>query len=98
MLAPPSGQEFVVADLNESGLQTKTDGGREEVENKKRDEEKRGAEGRENKLNIREEKHFLATFLHIPTFPSTLLSSPCFVDISPISLFPSVRLSCSVTY
>lgn len=48
MLAPPSGQENVVADLNESGLQSETDeeGKRSRTE---RDEEKRGQkEGRKN--------------------------------------------------
>lgn len=48
VLAPPSGQENVVADLNESGLQSETDeeGKRSRTE---RDEEKRGQkEGRKN--------------------------------------------------
>lgn len=86
MLAPPSGQEYVAAEINESGLNLKTDGRREEVEIRRRWRKK----GRE-KIKIkhdREEIHSVALSLLNPRF----LNLP-FVSsfISPLSImfFPS---------
>lgn len=86
VLAPPSGQEYVAAEINESGLNLKTDGRREEVEIRRRWRKK----GRE-KIKIkhdREEIHSVALsllnprFLNLP-FVSSFISPPS------IMFFPS---------
>ncbi len=89
VLAPPSGQEYVVADLNESGLQSKTDGGR-------RGREQKGDEGKREqkdgkKLSITGKNNIFSPHLSLHSSLSlTLLSIPLIPPFL-LSFFPSMN-------